>query len=150
MGHIPHWRKQFKSINTYGLREEKTHYLFYKNIIVLHLNKLESPLPKDALWQFGWYWPSGSGDEIFFNFVNYFTIISHWKRAGTFIWTNFNPLHPRMLCAKFNRNWPSGFWEESRNRKSLQMDRQTDRQKTQQAIWKAHVSFQLRWAKEAN
>ena len=65
MGHIPHWRKQFKSINTYGLREGKTHYLFYKNIIVLHLNKLESPLPKDALWQFGWYWPSGSGDESF-------------------------------------------------------------------------------------
>ena len=27
-----------------------------------------------------------------------------------FIWTNLNPLHPRMLCAKFGWNWPSGFW----------------------------------------
>ena len=23
-----------------------------------------------------------------------------------FSWTNWNPLHPRMLCAKFGRNWP--------------------------------------------
>ena len=29
-----------------------------------------------------------------------FVIISPWKRAGSFIWTNLNPLHPRML-------WPS-------------------------------------------
>ena len=31
--------------------------------MVLHLNKLESPLPKDALCQFGWNWLSGSGEE---------------------------------------------------------------------------------------
>ena len=40
----------------------------------------------------------------FFNFVNvfhYFVIISPWKRLGPFIWTNLNPLHPCMLCAKF-------------------------------------------------
>ena len=29
-----------------------------------------------------------------------------------FIWTNLNPLHPRMLCAKFGWNWPSGSEEE--------------------------------------
>ena len=29
-----------------------------------------------------------------------------------FIWTNLNPLHPRMLCAKFGWNWPSGSGEE--------------------------------------
>ena len=39
-------------------------------------------------------------------------IISPWKRAGLFIWTNLNPLHPRMLCAKFSWNRPSGSWEE--------------------------------------
>ena len=33
--------------------------------MVLHLNKLESPLPKDALCPFGWNWPSGSGEEDF-------------------------------------------------------------------------------------
>ena len=37
-----------------------------------------------------------------------FIIISPWKRAGPFIWTNLNPIHPRMLCAKFGWNWPSG------------------------------------------
>ena len=42
---------------------------------------------------------------------HYFVIISPWKRAGPFIWTNLNPLHPRMLCAKFGGNWPSGSGE---------------------------------------
>ena len=32
----------------------------------LHLNKFDSPLPKDALCQVcGWNWPSGSGEEDF-------------------------------------------------------------------------------------
>ena len=34
----------------------------------------------------------------------YFIIISPWKRAGPFIWTNLNPLHPRILCVKFGWN----------------------------------------------
>ena len=42
----------------------------------------------------------------------YFVIISPWKGAGSFIWTNLNPLHPRMLCAKFGWNWPCGSGEE--------------------------------------
>ena len=29
-----------------------------------------------------------------------------------FIWTNLNPLHPRMLCAKFGWKWPSGSGDE--------------------------------------
>ena len=45
-------------------------------------------------------------------YFRYFVIISPWKRAGPFIWTNLNPLHPRMLCAKFGWNWPSGSGEE--------------------------------------
>ena len=28
--------------------------------------------------------------------------------GGPFIWTNLNPLHPTMHCAKFHWNWPSG------------------------------------------
>ena len=53
MGHIAHLRKQFKSINTYDYikmlfkRRKKT--LLTENVLVLHLNKLESPSPKDAL-----------------------------------------------------------------------------------------------------
>ena len=45
-------------------------------------------------------------------YFRHFVIISPWKRAGLFIWTNLNPLHPRMLCAKFGWNWPSGSGEE--------------------------------------
>ena len=35
-----------------------------------------------------------------------FVIISPWQRAESFIWTNLNPLHPSMFCAKFCQNWP--------------------------------------------
>ena len=76
-------------------------YLPLEKIEPLHLNKLESQSPKDALCKFGW-------------------------------------------------NWPSGSWEEDENEKSLQTDGQTDRRTDdgQQAIRKAHLSFQLRWAKK--
>ena len=33
--------------------------------------------------------------------VYYFAIISTWRKKWPFIWTNLNPLHPRLLCAKF-------------------------------------------------
>ena len=41
-------------------------------------------------------------------YFRFFVIISPWERAGPFIWTNLNPLHQRMLCAKFGWNSPSG------------------------------------------
>ena len=34
------------------------------------------------------------------------------KRCGLSIWTNSNPLYPRMLFAKFGWNWPCGSIEE--------------------------------------
>ena len=116
--------------------------------MVLHLKKLESLSSKDACAKIDWNWLSGSGEEDFLilsMYFCYFVIISPWKRAWPFIWTNLNPLHPRMLCAKFGWNWPSGSGEEVENRKSLQTDRQTD--DGRQVIRKAHLSFQLRWAK---
>ena len=45
-------------------------------------------------------------------YFHYFVIISPWERAGPFIWTKLNPLHPMMLCAKFGWNWPSGSGEK--------------------------------------
>ena len=68
------------------------------------LNELESSSPKDALCQVWlkltrWFWW-----RRFFKmssmYICYFVIISPWKRAGPFIWTNLNPLHPRMHCDK--------------------------------------------------
>ena len=73
---------------------------------ILTLNPL---YPRILCFKFGWNWPSGSEGEdfliclcIFHNFL----IISPWKRARPFIWTNLNPLHPRMHCAMFCWNWP--------------------------------------------
>ena len=71
--------------------------------------------PRIHCAKFGWSWPSDSGEEDFLlssMYFRYFVIISLWKRAGPFIWTNLNPLHPRMLCAKFVWNWASVSGEE--------------------------------------
>ena len=70
-------------------------------------------------------------------FFCYFIIISPWKRAGPFIWINLNPLHPKMSCAKFDWNWPSGSGVVDENVKSLQQR------------WRTTVKFlleKLTWA----
>ena len=77
--------------------------------------KHESLSSKDACAKIGWNWLGGSWEEDFLIsslYFRYFVIISPWKRAGPVIWTNLNPLHPRMLCAKFGWNWPSGSGED--------------------------------------
>ena len=51
--------------------------------------------------------------KIIFKVCQYiFTIISPWKRAWPFIWTNMISHHPRMLCAKFGWNWHCGSKEK--------------------------------------
>ena len=42
--------------------------------------------------------------RIFTLFHNYIPL----EKNGPFIWTNLNPLHPRMPYAKFSGNWISG------------------------------------------
>ena len=42
----------------------------------------------------------------------YFVIFSPRKKAGPFIWTNLNLLHPKMHYANFGWNWSSGFGED--------------------------------------
>ena len=90
-------------------------YLSLEKDRSLHLNKLKSPCEKMFCAKFSWNWPSGSGEEDFLissMFFRYFVIISPWKRAWPFIWTNLNPLHPEIHCAKFGWNRPSGSGEE--------------------------------------
>ena len=139
------WRRRF--LNVYNIISQ---ILPVKNM-TLHLNKLESPPPKDALclvWLklVKWFWR-----RLLFNIFNifyHFAIISPWKRAWPFIWTNLNALQPRMLYAKFGEKWPSGsgeeiwIWEKFTDG---QNDKWTDDK--QHVIRKAHLSFQLRWAK---
>ena len=70
----------------------------------------------------------------------YFVIYLSMEKS--FIWKNWNSLHPRMLYANFGWNWPSGSEED------IKVYRQTDGQTdVRQAIRKFHLSFQLRWAK---
>ena len=102
------WRRRF--VNFVKVFSLFRNYFPLEKGRALYLKKLESPLPKDAFSQVWfilvqWFW------RFFFNFVNvfcYIVVISLWKRAGPFIWTNVNPLHPRMICAKFGWNWFSG------------------------------------------
>ena len=116
--------------------------------------------PRMLCAKFGWNWLSGSGEEDFkisSMYFYYFVIVSPGKRAGTFNWSKLNPLHSRMLCAKFGWNWPNESGEEDENVRSLQTDGRTDRRTDgrtdrqaddgRQVIRKAHLSFQLRWAK---
>ena len=53
-------------------------------------------------------------------YLGYIPIISPYSFEQ-----NLNPLHPRMICAKFGWNWPSGFGVEDENKKSLQIDGRT-------------------------
>ena len=64
--------------------------------------------------KFGWNWPSGSGEDFKISSMYFlaFVIISPWKRVWSFMWIKFNPLYPRMLCAKFSLNWLSGSGQE--------------------------------------
>ena len=92
-------------------------FLLFRNYLpleksrVLHLNNQLYILdPRMICAKFGWNWPSGSGEEDFLTssmHCSNFLIFSSWKRAKPFVWTNLNPLHPRMLCAKFGWTWPS-------------------------------------------
>ena len=65
---------------------------------------------KIACAKFGWNWLSGSGEDfsILSIYFRHFVIISPWIREGLFIWTKLNHLYPRMPCAKFGWNLPSG------------------------------------------
>ena len=68
-----------------------------KKVWAFHLNKLESPSPKDALC------------HVWLKF--YLPL----EKNGPSIWTNLNSLHPKMICVKFGWNWPSGSGEEFLN-----------------------------------
>ena len=105
--------------------------------VLLHLNKIESPLPKDALRHVWlklsqWVWRGF--------FISYMNIRYHplGRRAWPFKYTNlFSIYSSRMLCAKLSQNWPSGSEKEEYNVKSLHTYRQIN---GRQLIRKAHMS----------
>ena len=79
--------------------------------MVFLFNKHDSPATKDAfchVWYklAQWFWR-----KLFLNIwieIYYFAIISPWMKLWPYIWTKLNPFYPRMLCAMFSWNLPSG------------------------------------------
>ena len=98
------------------IKRRKNNIIYFMRIYCFFIWKILNPPHQRILCaKIGWNRLSGCVEEDFLissMYFHYFVIISPWKRAGPFIWTNLNPLHPRMLCAKFGWNWPSGSWEE--------------------------------------
>ena len=116
--------------------------------MVLVMQTLDSLSPKNALSQVWlkltqWFcrrrfYISSMYFHYFFHYFNYLL----WKRVVPFIWTNLNPLYPRMLCAKFGWNWNRGSGEEDENVKSLRRQQQQRRRRTTDKFW----SEKLTWA----
>ena len=89
----------------------------WKNLAPFIWTNLNPIHPWMCCAKFGWNWPSGSAVAQWFSrrgfflissmYFRYFVIISPWKRATPFNWTNLNPVYQRMLCAKFGWNWSS-------------------------------------------
>ena len=139
MGHIANMRNQFKSMNAFERSYDNIYYIigpvvqekilkfcdctFCNFVIIANVERCGlsiwinlNPFYRRILFaKYGWNWPSGSGEEDFYNLSTYFrnfAIISPWKKEGAFIWINLNPLNPRILYAKFGWNWSSGSGEE--------------------------------------
>ena len=107
--------------------------------MVLLWTKLNPIHPWMPCAKFGWNWLSGSGEVFLSNFVNVFSLFGYHfplEKPLALHWTRLNFLYHRMLCAKF------GVLEKKI--KIWKLHRQTDGQ----AIRKAHLSFQLRWAEK--
>ena len=101
----------------------------------LHLNKFESPSPKDALCQVWLKLAQWFLRRRFLNFVNVFPLLHNYLPLGKVRALYLKKLEsPSLRDALFQGwNWPSGSGEEESWR--------TD---GPQAIRKAHLSFQLR------
>ena len=99
---LAHWFWRSRLLKVVTLLLLFSNYLPFGKGVVLHLDKLESPSPKDALCQdwlklAQWFWR-----RRFLKVVNLFLlfpIISPLGRAWPFNWTDLNPLYPGdILC----------------------------------------------------
>ena len=95
----------FNYINIFSLLG---YYLPLEKGMALHLKKPELPSPKDALCQVSLKLDQYVVLQMIFKLCSciftFFVIISFWKKAWLFSWTNLNHLHPRMLFGKFGWN----------------------------------------------
>ena len=121
MGLIAHLRNHFKSMNTF---ERSNDYICYKI----------GPVVLD--------------EKIFIFRESSFAILllsPNVKRCGLSIWTNLNPLSPRMLFCQVWLKLAQWFWRRRWNVKSLRQrkrQRQQRRRQTTDKFW----SEKLTWA----
>ena len=110
----------------------------------LHLEKQQDfPSARDDLRQVWLNWLGDSGEINFLvlsMYFHYFVIISPWKRAGPFIWTNLNPFTqgcflPSLVVI---------------GKKKMNMWKVYDNDDGQQTNFdqKSPLSLRLRWAKK--
>jgi hypothetical protein len=122
-------------------------YLPFEGDLVLYLNNLESPSPKDNLYQVWlnlvcWFWRRFLKNfSVFLLFRDYLPL----EKGYPFRLNNFECPLPKDDLRQVWLKLVQRFWRRSRKCKSLQTDRQTDA--GHWVIRKAHLSFQLRWAK---
>ena len=97
------WRRFFNFDNVFSLFHN---YLPLEKERALHLNKLESSSPKDALCQVWlklaqWFWRRNfftiNFDNVFSLFHNYLPL----KKGGALHLNQLESLSPKMLCAMF-------------------------------------------------
>ena len=120
MGHLAHLRKQLKSINTYDyiitlFKRRKKPLLSLWELNGSSFEQNWVPFTQGcfvpSLFKIG---PVGLDDFLnsIINVFSLFRIYLPLEKGGALLWTNLNPLHPRMLCARFGWNWLIGFGEE--------------------------------------
>ena len=80
-----------------------------KSVWSFILRKLNPPHSRMLCGTFSWNWAIGSRKEEYYQsssmYFRYLLIISPWKWTRTVFCTKLNPLHPRLISAKFCRNW---------------------------------------------
>ena len=125
-------------------------YLPFEEDLALYLNNLEFPLPKDDLYQVWlklacWFWR-----RRFFKNFSVFLLFCYYLPLGKGVLlhlNNFESPPPKDDLCQVWLKLDQWFWRRSRKCKSLQTDGRKD--DGQRAIRKAHLSFQLRWAKNS-
>ena len=111
------------------------------------MNQFDSTSPRDALRRL-----VEIGSMVLLSkYFHHFVIISLWKRAGPFIWTNLNPCYPRMLCARFDWKLAQWFWIRRWNYEKFTTTMTTTTTTTTktdngQIFWsgKAHLNLRLK------
>ena len=107
------WKKTFKFVNVFLLF---LNYLPFEKGVALHLNKLESPPPKDALWQVWlklaqWFWrrwkcekfTDGQTDDQ----KNSLELSAQVSLKGD---RNFNKIKGNLGCQKKNKTVKWSLW----------------------------------------